>query len=185
MTQADKAAEAEAMREERKERSKAVVSASARQLNKPIYEGVCSKSKRYSVLLGMSAGSEKFGQQNLEPVEASFVKHASEPITKPRRNLNNAYKGSSRRRNSVILGLSKNSTNARAKLNRNVASMGRPANRWTCDGPQRGTSKLPRLPPSEQQVEVTQKKSGVFVKRQKLSPMQQLSPKVGRQPTMP
>jgi hypothetical protein len=139
-------------------RERAKVCGPPRELNKPIYEGVCSHGKRYSVLLGTSG--EKFGQpqnneQNNNPSSASMAK--------PTRVLNSPYKGTSQRRYSRIMG---QSTNARSKANKQIASMGRPANRWTADGPLKKTSRLPRLP----QVvfeEAEEKKNRWFSKKQK------------------
>jgi hypothetical protein len=133
-------------------------------LNKPVYEGVCSRAKRYSVLLGTSsdfAGDLKVSQQNLykyQRGDVSDATHTLKPLAKPSRTLNTVYKGASRRRYSGIVG---ESTNARSKANKGIASMGRPANRWTADGPLKAKSKLPRLPPAEPEA-IEEKKGRIL-----------------------
>jgi hypothetical protein len=141
------AKEADEKRAARKKRLDKIVKGKSkgppREVNKPIYDGVCSREKRYSVLMGTSSeldGAQTATGQNMQQTgDAVFASFASEPLTKPRRTLNTAYNGASKRRTSQVLG---QSTNARAKNNNKLTSMGRPANRWTERAP---TNRLPRL----------------------------------------
>jgi hypothetical protein len=137
------AAEADEKRDERKKRLAKIVKGKVkgppRDVNKPAYKGVCSREKRYSILLGnaQSASSVRSITTSVSVISSDAS------LTKPRRALNTAYDGASKRRSSQVLG---ESTNARSRDNLKVKSLGRPANRWT---EVTRTSRLPRLPPRE------------------------------------